>query len=145
VQYAPNIMHFFLITNVFWVMRLLLCKPINMLYVTIISIVHTWDSYPTFFMFFAITKTLDMTNLGKTMKNLVNVHLWLHATCSHLQLDLGILQLQDQISIILIIFTTMMQLLKFSSYWLDRFYIHFHPLIGWYVPLITIVTTLVAS
>jgi hypothetical protein len=40
------------------------------------------------------------------------------------------LQLQNQISTILVIITTMMQLLKFSSYWLDRFYIHFHPLIG---------------
>jgi hypothetical protein len=40
------------------------------------------------------------------------------------------LQLQNQISTILVILTTMMQLLKFSSYWLDQFYIHFHPLIG---------------
>jgi hypothetical protein len=39
------------------------------------------------------------------------------------------LQLQYQISTILVILTTMMQLLKFSSYWLDQFYIHFHPLI----------------
>jgi hypothetical protein len=38
------------------------------------------------------------------------VNLQLHATCNHLQLDLGILQLQDQISIILVILTTMMQL-----------------------------------
>jgi hypothetical protein len=74
MQYAPSIMHFLRITNASWVMRLLLCKPINMLYVTIISIVHTWDSYPTFFMSFTIAKTLGMTNLGKTTKNLVNVH-----------------------------------------------------------------------
>jgi len=40
------------------------------------------------------------------------------------------LQLQDQISTILVILTTMMQLLKFSSYWLDQIYIYFHPLIG---------------
>ncbi len=33
-------------------------------------------------------------------------------TCSHLQLDLGILQLQDQIATILVIFTTMIQLLE---------------------------------
>jgi hypothetical protein len=55
------------------------------------------------------------------------------------------LQLQDQISTILVILTTMMQLLKFSSYWLDQIYIYFHPLIGWYVPLVTIITKLVAS
>ncbi len=55
------------------------------------------------------------------------------------------LQLQNQISTILVILTTMMQLLKFSSYWLNRFYIHFHPLIGWYVPLVEVVTKLVAS
>jgi hypothetical protein len=55
------------------------------------------------------------------------------------------LQLQNQISTILVILTTMMQVLKFSSYWLDRFYIHFHPLIGWYVPLVEVVTKLVAS
>ncbi len=55
------------------------------------------------------------------------------------------LQLQNQISTILVILTIMMQLLKFSSYWLDRFYIHFHPLIGWYVPLIEVITKLVAS
>jgi hypothetical protein len=59
-------------------------------------------------------------------------------------LDLRILQLQDQISTILVILTTMMQLLKISSFWLDRFYIYFHPLIGWYVPLVPIVTKLVA-
>jgi hypothetical protein len=35
------------------------------------------------------------------------------------------LQLQNQILTILVILTTMMQLLKFSSYWLDQFYIHF--------------------
>jgi len=40
------------------------------------------------------------------------------------------LQLQDQLSIILVIFTTMMQLLKISSSWLHQFYIYFHPLIG---------------
>ncbi len=46
-------------------------------------------------------------------------------TCSCLQLDLGILQIQDQISTILVTLTTMMQLLEISSYWLDRFYIYF--------------------
>jgi hypothetical protein len=40
------------------------------------------------------------------------------------------LQLQDQISTILVIFTTMMQLLQNFIYWLDQFYIYFHPLIG---------------
>jgi hypothetical protein len=55
------------------------------------------------------------------------------------------LQLQDQISTILVILTTMMQLLEFSSYWLDWFYIYFHPLIGWYVSLVAIVTKLDAS
>jgi hypothetical protein len=58
------------------------------------------------------------------------VHLRLHATCSRLRLDLGILQLEDQISTILVIFRTMIQLIKISSYWLDQFYIYFHPLIG---------------
>jgi hypothetical protein len=48
----------------------------------------------------------------------------------YMRLDLGILQLQDQISTILVIFTTMMQLLEISSYWLDQFYIYFHPLIS---------------
>jgi hypothetical protein len=47
-----------------------------------------------------------------------------------MRLDLGILQLQDQISTILVILTTMMQLLDISSYWLDQLYIYFHPLIG---------------
>jgi hypothetical protein len=62
-----------------------------------------------------------------------------------LRLDLGILQLQDQISTILVILTTMMQLLEILSYWLDSFYIYFHQLIGWYVPLVVIVTKLVES
>jgi hypothetical protein len=51
-------------------------------------------------------------------------------TCSRLQLNLGILQLQDQISTILVILATMIQLLEISSYQLDQFYIYFHPLIG---------------
>jgi hypothetical protein len=58
--------------------------------------------------------------------------------CEHLQLE-------AQISTILVIFTTIMRLLEISSYWLDQFYIYFHSLIGWYVPLVTIVTKLVAS
>jgi len=29
-----------------------------------------------------------------------------------------------------------MQLLEISSYWLNQFYIYFHPLVGWYVPLV---------
>jgi hypothetical protein len=39
----------------------------------------------------------------------------------------------------------MMKLLKISSYWLGQFYNYFHPLIHSYVPLVTIVTKLVAS
>jgi hypothetical protein len=39
------------------------------------------------------------------------------------------LQLQDQLSTILVIFTTMMQLLEILSYWLHQLYIYFHPLI----------------
>jgi hypothetical protein len=69
-------------------------------------------------------------------------YMWLVVVCNWIW---EYLQLQNQISTILVIFTTMMQLLKFSSYWLDRFYIHFHPLIGWYVPLIAVITKLVAS
>jgi hypothetical protein len=51
-------------------------------------------------------------------------------TCNYLRLNLGIFATTNQISTILVIFTTMMQLLEFSYYWLDRFYIYFHPLIG---------------
>jgi hypothetical protein len=40
------------------------------------------------------------------------------------------LQLQDQISTILVTLTTMMYLLEISSYLLDQFYIYFHPSIG---------------
>ncbi len=48
---------------------------------------------------------------------------------------------QSLISTILVILTTTMQLLEISSYWLDQFYIYFHPLISWYVPLIVIVAS----
>jgi hypothetical protein len=58
------------------------------------------------------------------------IYLLLHVTCSCLQLDLGILQLRDQISTILVILTTMMQILEISSHWLDQFHIYFHPLLG---------------
>jgi hypothetical protein len=55
------------------------------------------------------------------------------------------LQLQDQISTILVILTTTMQLLKISSYWFDWFNIYFHPLTSWYVPVVTIIIRLFAS
>ncbi len=74
MQYAHNIMHFLIIANSSWIMKLLLRKSINMLYVTTISIVHTWDSYLAFFMSCTIAKTLDIANLNKTTRNLVNVH-----------------------------------------------------------------------
>jgi hypothetical protein len=34
---------------------------------------------------------------------------------------------------------------EISLYWLDPFYIYFHPLTGWYVPLIAKVTKLITS
>jgi hypothetical protein len=58
-----------------------------------------------------------------------SLHSQLHATCNYLRLDLGIIA-TTRISTILVIITTMMQLLEISSYYLDRFYIYFHPLIG---------------
>ncbi len=62
-------------------------------------------------------------------------------TSSRLQLDLGIFAIKrpnfnyfghshNYDATILVILTTMMQLLEISSYGLDRFYIYFHPLIG---------------
>jgi hypothetical protein len=53
----------------------------------------------------------NQTNISKETLVEINqnvIHLRLHATCSCLRLDLGILQLQNQISTNLIILATMM-------------------------------------
>jgi len=133
---------FFIHIETFWISWKLYCfvhtSQMWGMCENIINILKYWRRFDSFCKYF--TWGFISKNQPKC-KHSIYDYMWLVIVCDYIW---EYLQLQDQLSSILVIFTTMMQLLEIPSYWLHQFYIYFHPIIDWYVPLVIIITKSVA-